>query len=462
MPKLTKRLVESTPPRDRDLILWDSELKGFGLRVKPSGAKSFIVQYRTGQGRKWPTRRVTLGRFGPLTVEQARGRAKLELASVTLGANPRAARDAAAKALTVAELCDEYLRAAQAGSVVTRSGKPKARSTLEIDEGRIARHIKPLVGRKRASELTRSDVRRMYEAIAAGETAANEPSGKLRGRAIVTGGTGTAKKAVTLLRAVLSFALRERLVSENVAADLPLPSDGRRAVEKPEQLFRDLGGAVFVAEQRGEAWQAQYLVWLLALTGMRREEAIGIEWDEIDFKDRALRLKATKTGDSVRPLGWPALRRLHAVRVSQFAPRPLAGPVFPASRRGTGAYGGFPAAWRRIVSSPDLDEAVRDRLAPFTPHHLRHAMITLADRMGITEATYGKIAGHKSNSVSAGYVTRALDEALLAVTDRLTERIAELMAEGAAQEQERQLARRLEQEPCDISEIVIFEPVAWR
>lgn len=84
LPKLTKRFVESLTPKERDYFAWDSELKGFGVRVRPSGKKMFQVQYRKG-GR---TRRVGIGRYGTVTPEMARSKAKEILGAVAGRAKP--------------------------------------------------------------------------------------------------------------------------------------------------------------------------------------------------------------------------------------------------------------------------------------------------------------------------------------------------------------------------------------
>src|SRR5918997_6892018 len=101
MPKITKRLVDATAPADRDVFVWDAELPGFGLRVKPSGTKSYLLQYRNAEGR---SRRLTLGRHGPLTAERAREKALRLLASIADGADPTDEKAEARKAPTVAEL----------------------------------------------------------------------------------------------------------------------------------------------------------------------------------------------------------------------------------------------------------------------------------------------------------------------------------------------------------------------
>ena len=87
MPKITKRAVDELSPEDgkAEAFAWDSELRGFGVRAKASGAKTFLVQYKTRQG---ATRRIAIGRHGVLTVEQARHEALGMLADISRGADP--------------------------------------------------------------------------------------------------------------------------------------------------------------------------------------------------------------------------------------------------------------------------------------------------------------------------------------------------------------------------------------
>ena len=186
--KITKRIIDSLkPPATGSLFVWDSELRGYGVRVSPHGRVSFVIQYRTRQNR---TRRYSFAVFGPTTPDQARAQARQLLAAASMGHDPSVERHAERGAMTVAQLCDAYLAALRGGQVLTRFGQPKRASTAAIDEGRIARHIVPLIGTKIAATLTLADVQRMVDGITSGKTAGTFKT-KARGKAVVEGGRPT-------------------------------------------------------------------------------------------------------------------------------------------------------------------------------------------------------------------------------------------------------------------------------
>lgn len=158
MVKLTKRLIDATPAqRGRDIFLWDDALPGFGLRVKPSGAKSFVVQYRNRHGR---SRRLTVGRYGVLTPDGARDDARQLLAAAARGADPAEERGADRAAWTVKQLCDDYFGEVRAGNIITRRGAPIRASSFATDAGRIKRHIIPLLGNRVVRDVRQSDIDR--------------------------------------------------------------------------------------------------------------------------------------------------------------------------------------------------------------------------------------------------------------------------------------------------------------
>lgn len=143
MAKLTKRFVERVAPADKDQVMWDDALPGFGLRVKPTGVRSYIIQYRNAQDR---SRRFTIGRHGTLTVDEARKIARDKLAAVASGEDPAADRKAARDALDMAALCERYLK-----EHVAVRNRP---CTQRVNRSIVSLYIKPASGRGRLRRLT--------------------------------------------------------------------------------------------------------------------------------------------------------------------------------------------------------------------------------------------------------------------------------------------------------------------
>ena len=412
--KITQRAVDAANPGDRDVYLWDGELRGFGLKVTPAGGRSYLVQYRVG-GRRGRTRRVTIGKHGsPWTAHTAREEAKRLLGEVAAGADPAEGRTQARKDKTMAELCDEYLAEAEVGRVLTRFGEPKKASTLATDCGRIERHIKPLLGRRTVRSITQTDVKRFMADVRAGKTAADVKTGR-HGRAIVQGGRGTASRTVGLLGGIFTFAMDQGLRQDNPVRGVKRAPDRKnKRYLSPQELAR-LGAALSEAEREGENPHAINAIRLLIMTGCRKGEILSLKSGYIDWDMAYLRLPASKTGQKDVPIGAPALELLASLPRYEGS-----GYVFPAAS-GEGHYVGLPKVWHRIRERAGLSDV---RL-----HDLRHSFASFGVAGGDSLPIIGALLGHRDAATTQRYAHLA-DDVQRAAANRISGRIAAAMNGG--------------------------------
>jgi integrase len=399
----------------RGCIIWDAgkgAVAGFAARRQKGEAVTYLVKYRTAEGRaRWQT----IGRHGsPWTPDEARTEAKRILGEVVKGGDPAGEKRAAREAMMVAELCDLYLADAEAGRLLTRRGQSKKPSTLATDRGRVDRHIKPLLGRLAVVAVTRRDIEEFMHDVAKGKTAADVKT-KPRGRAIVEGGKGTATRTVGFLGAVFSYAVRRELRPDNPVHGVVRFADGRRERRLSDEEYGLLGEALREAEASRIWPPAIAAARFVALTGWRSGEVLGLRWSDLDLARRTARLADTKTGFSIRPLSHAACDELRDM------PRIGAGElVFPATR-GSGKMTGFPKFWSRIARLGNLSAGI-------SPHVLRHSFASLAADLGYSEPTIAALVGHKGQSITSRYLHSA-DAVLLAAADAVADRTAELMGE---------------------------------
>jgi integrase len=394
-------------------IAWDAAVVGFHARRQRGAAVTYAVFYRTREGRqRWHK----IGRHGvPWTPETAREEAVRILGKVADGADPAAGRRAARNATTVSELCDAYLLDAEAGRILTRSKEPKKSSTLAIDKGRVERHIKPLLGRLAVPAVTRDDVERFLHDVAEGRTAGRTKTSRKRGLARVTGGRTASTRAVGLLGAIFTYAVRRSMRPDNPVHGVQRFADRQRNRRLSDDEYSSLGEAMREAEASGFWPPAIAAARFLLLTGWRSGEAMGLRWSQVDLARRTAILADTKTGRSIRPLSRAACDVLKG-----FA-RTSTDLIFPAARGGSDTILHFKKFWPRVVKLGKLP-------ADLTPHVLRHSFASLAGDLGYSEPTIAALVGHKGHSVTSRYM-HAADAVLLAAADAVANRTAELMGE---------------------------------
>lgn len=357
----TKRALDALrydPKGPAQQILWSDEKHdppGFGLRVYPSGRKSFVLSYRTRAGR---ARILTLGGYGVLTLDEARAKARKELVRVSEGADPVAERKVERAASNVREFSDAWLE---------KHAKPHRRSWKE-DKRRIDQRIVPALGHLALTDVKRSDVAALHAEI--GKDTPVE-----------------ANRVLELVRAMLNKAREWGLVPEtspNPAARVRrFPEQSRTRYVTPAELPR-LWEAI--GAEPNEHVRAAMRLYLL--TGLRRRELLRARWADVDLEAREWRIPETKSGEThVVPLSGAAAAILDAL--PRFAGNPH---VFPGHKRGTSLQN-IEKNWRTARTAAGLEDV--------TLHDLRRTVGSWLASSGTSLAIVGQVLGHAPGDVAA-------------------------------------------------------------
>lgn len=386
MAKLTKRLVDTLEPLPRgDLVVWDEDLPGFGLRVKPSGAKSFCIQYRA-QGR---SRRATLGTYGRLTPDEARKLARQMLADVAKGADPAEARIQGRQAPTIKDLAQRY--------VEEHAKTKKKPASIFRDQRLIERFILPALGSKRVEAVTRGDVGRLHHKIGQ-ETPIQ------------------ANRVLAVLSKMMTLAVRWGLRSDaegNPCRHVERFKENKRERYLSADDLSRLGAALARAEQEGAGFPpAIACIRLLVLTGARVGEILALRWSDLDWERSCIFLPDSKTGRKMVPLGAAALDILHAL------PRHAGNPyVLPGERLGRHLID-VNTTWRKVREAAGLEGT---RL-----HDLRHTWASMGAASGLSLPLIGAVLGHTEPSTTQRYSHLANDP-LKQAADLVAGKVAEAM-----------------------------------
>ncbi|HXO43806.1 MAG TPA: integrase family protein [Thermoanaerobaculia bacterium] len=400
--KLTKRIIDrlvAEADPGRDTLVWDQEVPGLILRLRYGGAR-FAFQYKH-HGR---TRRISLGTYGGLTLDEARKLARELYVDVRSGGDPATAkREARRKRPTFAEAAELYLEdlrdRAAAGAV---RGKL---STAAEFERLLRRHILPAIGTREVESLALPEIEAMHRSLRATPRQANA--------------------AITVTSAVLGFAERRRLRPQGVNPCRLVQRLKERAKRRRLTLLQmaALGQALRAAEAAGEGSSPILAIRLLALTGLRRSELVGhplkvrrtegsgLRWGDVDLQARSLDLRDAKAGARIAPIGRAAVEALRRAK--------------PEGARATDYVcpGERPDAPFIGLDKPARRLFVRAGVEAAGVHALRRTYASLATEMGFPDLLVAALLGHHAGGVTAGYVMPELDP-LRAAADRVSSVIA--------------------------------------
>jgi len=409
--KLTKRAVDAIVPDDKPRIFFDTDLPGFGLRVMPTGSKSWVVEYRPhGGGRGVAKKRVTLGKSGSLTADQARRAAAEVLARVRLGADPAAEQKERRAAITVAELINAFEEEHIRSKLKVKTGKSYAAGMATL---------RAAYGSQKAASLSRAQIATLHAKAGKTPFAAN--------------------RALATWSKMFSWAAARGLVPEghNPAKGIERYREERRERFLTEEELSRLGAALAEAETVGLPWnidsakpRSKHLpgtdnqrtkldpfvvaaIRLLLLTGARLREILDARWSQVDFERGVIFLPDSKTGRKPLYLSSAALEVLNGL------PRLADNPFIIAGAKEGAPRADLKKPWASICRAAKL-EGVR-------LHDLRHSFASIGAGASLGHPVIGKLLGHTQAATTHRYahldvdpLRRANDEIGLRLISALT------------------------------------------
>jgi integrase len=382
--RITKRTVDALQANGREFTLWDDAVTGFGVRVRPTGAKSFVVIYRAGAGRGAPMRRYTIAAVGKITPERARARAKVILGAVAHGHDPASQKSAERGTPRVAELVDRFM--ADHVRVKRKAG------TAEFYRDILDRIVKPAVGTTKADKLTRPQVGKLHSSL--------------------SGTPFQANRVLAVIGSMYAFATRAGIVPEgtNPARGIDKFKESRRERFLTGEELERLGSAIREAETIGVPWEvdeskpyakhvpkskrstkidptAAAALRLLLFTGCRLREILHLRWEHVDVERGCLFLPDSKSGRKTVILNAPALAALNALqRVGPYA-----------------VPGDDPERPRHDLKRPWDAVTKRAGLTGVRLHDLRHTYASFGAGGGLGLPIIGRLLGHAQAATTARY-----------------------------------------------------------
>jgi integrase len=403
--RFTKRTLDLAVPKERPFFLWDGQLKGLGARVDPSGSKTFVLRYRPkGYGARGPKRFITIGKFGVLTVDEARNLAREMLGAVATGGDPAADIASKRAASTFAEVADLFLKEHV-------ESKRKAK-TATFYSSLLKTYATPALGSRKAEAVTRAEVARLHNQMAEKPYQAN--------------------RLLAVIGSLYSFAQKRGLVPENCnpARGIEKFAEQRRERFLNSVELERLGAAIRLGKTTGIPWSsdsskpaskhrpkeenqrtlltanAAAALRLLIFTGARLREILDLQWGHVDIERGLLLLPDSKTGRKTIVLNRAALTVLQA-----------------HPRRGAFVIpGDDPERPRSDLKKPWAAVCRQAGLDGLRIHDLRHTFASIGAGAILGLPIVGNLLGHSQPQTTARYAHLDVDP-LVRATNLIGEHI---------------------------------------
>ena len=383
--RITKRVVDGLRARESEYAIWDAQMPGFGVRVRPTGAMSYIVVYRAGSGRSAPVRRYTIAGVGKIAPEKARTRARTILGQVAHGHDPAGEKTAERGTPTIAELAERFL-----SEHVEKKRKP---GTAAFYRHILSKIVKPELGRSKADKVTRKQIAKLHAKLHKTPFQAN--------------------RVLAVIGSMYTFAERTGAVPEgtNPVRKIDKFKEHRRERFLAGAELEQLGAAIKEAETKGIPWDideakpaARHLpkstnrftkigpfaaaaIRLLLFTGCRLREILHLRWEHVDLERGLLFLPESKSGRKTVILNAPAIAVLNGLE--------RVGPYVVSGADPEKPRADLKRPWEAVARHAGLD---RVRL-----HDLRHTYASFGAGGELGLPIIGKLLGHTQTSTTARY-----------------------------------------------------------
>ena len=362
--KISKRMVDALSAHGRPGVYWDRDLPGFGVRLYPTGRKTYVVQSRGPTG----SRRVTVGQHGAISAEQARKAAAAIIDRIKAGEDPMP--EVAEPEPTVADLAEKYLR--------THVAVQCKASSMRRYRQLLQHHILPALGEMPVGSVERKHVAALHYALRDRPGTANPVLWVLSKMFSLADDWGLRPGGANPCRTVRRYRIHYR----------------ERFLNREE--YRRIGRVLCEADAKGSPWPpAVAAIRLLMLTGCRSNEIATLRWDDVDRTAGELRLRDTKTGARMVPLTPTALGVLDGIERIPGKPWVFVGQKPASHVSSLGRY------WHRL--------RVRADLADVRLHDLRHSYASRALALGESLSMIGKLLGHSKVETTGRYAHLARD-----------------------------------------------------